>query len=72
MSVPQLKLTAALQTNKPSKSDVPSVLLTEMAFSRTAKQVLSAVQTAIVKYGATQVTIVGHSLGAFISELNPF
>ena len=38
-------------------------------FSRTAKEILSIVQAAIVKYGATEVTTVGHSLGAFILEL---
>ena len=33
--------------------------------------VLSAVQTAITEHGATQVTIVGHSLGTFdILKLN--
>jgi pimeloyl-ACP methyl ester carboxylesterase len=34
--------------------------------SRTATHILSAVQKTIAAYGATQVTIVGHSLGAFI------
>jgi hypothetical protein len=33
---------------------------------RTATDILSAVQTTIAKHGATQVTIVGHSLGVFI------
>lgn len=38
--------------------------------SRTATQILSAVQTTIAVHGATQVTLVGHSLGTFSSKLN--
>lgn len=37
---------------------------------RTATQILSAVQTAIAKHGATRVTTVGHSLGMFKLEFN--
>jgi hypothetical protein len=34
--------------------------------SRTATDILAAVQKTIATHAATQVTIVGHSLGAFI------
>ncbi|OSX64054.1 hypothetical protein POSPLADRAFT_1039271 [Postia placenta MAD-698-R-SB12] len=40
------------------------------AQSATATDVLAAVQTAISQYGATQVTVVGHSLGAAIALLD--
>lgn len=40
------------------------------AQAATATQVLAAVQTAIKKYGAKQVTMVGHSLGAAITLLD--
>ncbi|GJE91299.1 lipase family protein [Phanerochaete sordida] len=40
------------------------------AQASTAPQVLSAVQTAISRYGAKQVTMVGHSLGAAITLLD--
>jgi len=38
--------------------------------AKTATDVLAAVQTAISKFGATQVTLVGHSLGAALSLLD--
>lgn len=37
---------------------------------RTATLVLSAVQTAISRFGATHVTLVGHSLGAALSLID--
>lgn len=40
------------------------------AARRTAPNVLAAVNTAISKFGAKQVTLVGHSLGAAISLLD--
>ncbi|KAI6149905.1 Alpha/Beta hydrolase protein [Pisolithus tinctorius] len=40
------------------------------AQASTATQVLTAVQTTMSKYGATKVTLVGHSLGAAISLLD--
>lgn len=41
-----------------------------MYSSRTATLILSAVQTAISRFGATHVTTVGHSLGAALSLLD--
>ncbi|EKM50556.1 uncharacterized protein PHACADRAFT_152637 [Phanerochaete carnosa HHB-10118-sp] len=38
--------------------------------AKTATQILSAVQTTISRFGATKVTIAGHSLGAAISLLD--
>ncbi|KAJ3555043.1 hypothetical protein NM688_g2796 [Phlebia brevispora] len=38
--------------------------------AQTAQQVLSAVQTALSRFGASQVTMVGHSLGAALSLLD--
>jgi hypothetical protein len=60
-----------LQTNKAGKLNFPSIenFADLDGISRTAKQVLSAVQTTIAAHGATRVTTVGHSLGAFIFEL---
>ena len=60
--------------NKPSKAKCLFYPFWEFYWlkrplSRTAKEILSIVQAAIVKYGATKVTTVGHSLGAFILEL---
>lgn len=49
------------KTAKYSKSDTAR---------RTAPNVLAAVNTAISKFGAKQVTLVGHSLGAAISLLD--
>ena len=39
--------------------------------AKTAAAVLAAVKTAIAKHAATQVTIVGHSLGAAIAVVGP-
>lgn len=41
-----------------------------MSANSTATQVLAAVQSALAKFGATQVTLVGHSLGAAIALLD--
>ena len=64
-SVPPLRSTAFLPANKPSVVCLP--LLQSGADlvnnGRTAKQILSAVQSAISSHSATHVTIVGHSLG---------
>ena len=60
----------ALRRNKQSKLNVLSIELLLNGTSRTASQILSAVQTAIAQHDATQVTTVGHSLGVFKLEFN--
>ena len=67
MSVAQLKLTKVLQANKPSKPNVQFIrnCADLNVTSRTATDVLSAVQSAITAHSATRVTILGHSLGTF-------
>ena len=67
VSVAQLKLTKVLQANKPSKPNVRFIgkCADLNGTSRTATDILSAVQTAITAHSATLVTILGHSLGTF-------
>lgn len=61
-------LDSSLFPGIPSDIEVHNGFMSAQA--STATQVLTAVQTTMSKYGATKVTLVGHSLGAAISLLD--
>ncbi|KAF8336196.1 Alpha/Beta hydrolase protein [Amanita rubescens] len=62
------KLNTALFPGVPSSVQVHSGFANEQA--KTATQVLSAVKSALSTYGASKVSVVGHSLGAAIALLD--